>query len=138
MAGNVWGVPALNRQLLPAAQASVSAMLQRELEVGQVHWVAPTGLLGLTPLGSFGPVRVGPGPVEGSSAEARRVTVAVDPLQSLVHRRVVLSFKAQDAKVCHAAWCSSLRERCQVVKKMSGVTCLPPHLKLVVLQYGIL
>lgn len=98
-AANVWGVPALNGRLLPPVQAAASALLQREVQLGVVNWVAPTGLLGLTPLASVGPVRVGAGPVERSSASLRQVTVGLDPVQSLLQRRIVLAVKGHGAQV---------------------------------------
>jgi hypothetical protein len=99
LVANAWGVPAINHQLLPQVQEAASALLQREVALGAVRWVAPTGLVGLTPLGSLGPVRVGPGPVEGSSAEVERLTVALDPVQSALQGRVVLTVKALGAQV---------------------------------------
>lgn len=99
LVANAWGVPAINRQLLPQVQAAASAMLQREVALGAVRWVAPTGLIGLTPLGSLGPVCVGPGTVERSSAEVQEVTVVLDPVQSALQGRVVLTVKARGAQV---------------------------------------
>jgi hypothetical protein len=99
MAANAWGVPAVNRRLLPQIQASATALLQREVAVGAVHWLAPTGLIGLTPLACLGPVSVGPGPAEGSSAHVQRLTVAVDTIQSLLQRRVMLTVRAHQARV---------------------------------------
>ena len=99
LASNAWAVPVINRQLLPQLQQSVSALLQREVALGPVRWVAPMGLLGITPLGCMGPVHVGPGRVEGSSAEVQRLMVGLDPVQSVLQGRVVLTVKAQDAQV---------------------------------------
>ena len=102
-AGNVWGVMALNRHVLPSAAAQASHVLQRRVELGRVRWVSPTGALGLGPLAAVGPVSVGPGPVEGSSAELPQVEVHVAAVPSLLQRRVVLRLHAPDAQVC---WCT--------------------------------
>lgn len=99
VAANVWGVPVVNRRLLWQIQASAAALLQREVTVGAVRWVAPTGLLGLTPLVCLGPVTVGPGCAEGSSAQVQRLTVGLDNVQSLLQRRVVLTVRAHQARV---------------------------------------
>ncbi len=64
-----------------------------------MHWVAPSGLVGVTPLAAVGPVSVGPGPAERSSASLPRVLVRVDPLQSLLQKKLVLSFRADQAQV---------------------------------------
>lgn len=56
-AGNVWGVRALDRRVLPGAAARVSRVLQRDVDLGRVRWVAPAGALGLGPLAAVGPVR---------------------------------------------------------------------------------
>ena len=99
-AANAWGVPAINRQLLPQVQATAAVLLQREVQLGAVGWVAPvTGLVGLTPLASLGPISLGPGPVERSSARVGRVSVGLDPLQSALQRRVVLTIRALGAEV---------------------------------------
>jgi uncharacterized membrane protein YgcG len=95
---NAWGVPALNRRLPQAVQQAAQA-LQRDVEVGRVRWVAPTGVVGLTPLASFGPVSVGPGPAEHSSATIERVALSVDPLRSLARGRIVLALRASGGEV---------------------------------------
>lgn len=95
---NAWGVPAINRKLPQVAQQASHA-LQRDVDIGKVHWVAPTGLTGLHPLVSMGPIAVGAGPVERSSAVLERVSLRVDPLQSLLRGRIVLALKASGAEV---------------------------------------
>lgn len=98
-ATNLWAVPVLNQRLVPQVQAAATAMLQREVSLGAVRWVAPTGLAGLTPLASVGPVSVGAGPVEQSTAMLQRVTVGLDPLQSVLQQRLVLAVRAHGAQV---------------------------------------
>lgn len=99
-AANVWGLRALNEQLLPQAQAAAAVLLQREVQLGAVHWVSPlAGLLGLGPLASVGPISLGAGPVERSSARAERLWVGLDPVQSALQRRVVLAVKAGGLQV---------------------------------------
>ena len=95
---NAWGVPQLNSRLPQVAQQA-AAVLKRDVEVGRVLWLAPTGLIGLHPFGSVGPISVGPGPVEGSSATLDRVTIGVNALQSILRRRIVLTVKATGAEV---------------------------------------
>ena len=62
------------------------------MSIARVKWIAPTGLVGLTPLAAVGPVSVGPSHsgLERSSLEAQHVTVFVDALQSLLQRKAVL------------------------------------------------
>ncbi len=97
-AGNVWGVHALNARVLPAAAARASHVLGRRVRLGRVRWVAPAGALGLGPLAAVGPVEVGPGGVEGSSAELPEVEVRVAALPSLVQRKLVLRLHAPRAQ----------------------------------------
>ena len=117
---NAWGVPALNTRLLPQAQQLAARVLQREVEVGSVHWLSPVGLTGLTPLASLGPVSVGPAPHEQSSLTAERVTVGVDPLRSLAQRRVVLTTKLNRAEV---------RVGCRRSGVPAPVTAAPPLMR---------
>lgn len=39
-----------------------------QVNIGKIHWVSPIGLLGCAPLVSIGPVELGPGPIEKTSA----------------------------------------------------------------------
>lgn len=71
--------------------------------LGRVKWVAPSGLVGFGPLAAVGPVELGPGPAERSSAELQEVIVCVDPLQSLVQGKLVLHLHADTAKVGESA-----------------------------------
>ena len=104
-AANIWGRPAINRRLLPIAQQQAAQLLQREVELGAVRWLSPAGLTGLVPLVRLGPVSVGPGPVEQSSAAIQHVAVGLDPMQSALQRRVVLTFKAKGAEVSGPRQC---------------------------------
>lgn len=97
-AANAWGVPAINARL-PAAAAQAASVLQRDVSLGRVRWLAPTGITGLHPLGCVGPVDVGAGPVEGSYATLDAVMLGVDPLRSLLRGRIVLTVKATGAEV---------------------------------------
>ena len=116
-AANVWGVPAINRRLMPQVQAAAAAALQREVQLGAVRWLAPTGLAGVGPLASVGPVALGPSPVEGSSLSARHVTLGLDPLHSALQRRLVFDVRVDGAQVgvrpCRGR-CSWRQERCHV------------------------
>ena len=69
------------------------------MTVGQVNWLAPTGVTGLHPIASLGPVSVGPGATEGSWAHLPEVRVSLDPIKSLVQRKVVLNLHAPGAEV---------------------------------------
>lgn len=84
---------------MPQVQAAAAAVLQRDVQLGAVRWLAPTGLAGIGPLASVGPVALGPGPVERSSTSARHVTVGLDPLQSALQRRLVLDVRVHGAQV---------------------------------------
>ena len=70
-----------------------------QVTLGKVHWIAPTGIAGLTPIASLGPVEVGPSPLESSSAVLPEVLVRLDPLQSLIHRKLMLQLQADRSKV---------------------------------------
>ena len=70
-----------------------------QVSVGRVNWLAPTGMTGLHPIASIGPVSVGPGQFEGSWAHLPEVRVSLDPLKSLLRRKVVLKLNAPGAEV---------------------------------------
>ncbi|KAK9804274.1 hypothetical protein WJX72_004315 [[Myrmecia] bisecta] len=97
--GNLWGVRALNHQALPTACSVAARVLEREVVIGRVNWVATPGLLGLSPLASVGPVAVGPSATERSSAVLPHVLISIDPVKSLAQRRVVLRLHAPQAQV---------------------------------------
>lgn len=99
-AANVWGVPAINRQL-PTITQQAAHVLGRDVDIGRVRWVAPSGILGITPLAGLGPVSVGPGPVEKSSATIEKLSVQFSPLDSILQQRLVLNFNARNAEVRH-------------------------------------
>ena len=69
------------------------------MELGKVRWVLPTGLIGATPLASVGPVSLGPSAREGSTAQVAEVLLKLDPLQSLLQRKVMLQVQAGKAEV---------------------------------------
>ncbi|KAL0030424.1 hypothetical protein WJX79_003924 [Trebouxia sp. C0005] len=98
-AANVWGVKRINHRSLSRVGPQASDLLGREVTVGQVNWLAPTGVTGLHPIASLGPVSVGPGATEGSWAHLPEVRVSLDPLKSLVQRKVVLKLHAPGAEV---------------------------------------
>ena len=64
-----------------------------------MKWLAPSGVLGLHPLAAIGPVSVGPGPIEHSSALLPDVRISINPVQSLVQRQVVLKIHIPAAQV---------------------------------------
>lgn len=151
---NIWGVRAINANMLPTATVAVSQALDREVgrcfthtislmvttslwawfsrrlnasvrsvcsvhictsaaglpayprpvmqvSVGRVRWISPTGVTGLTPLASVGPVTMGPSGsgLERTSVVAPEVVVSVDTLQSLLQRKIVLALQATDTQV---------------------------------------
>jgi hypothetical protein len=149
---NIWGVHAINANVLPSATVAVSQALDREVgrirctcllaahtsrplqaapatsasrlpnckgstlcgtdagtqlpscvqvSVGRVRWIAPTGLVGLTPLAAVGPVELGPSAsgLERTSVTAPEVVVSVNALQSALQRKVVLSLQAVGTQV---------------------------------------
>ncbi len=83
---------------LPCMPESRS-LVYKQVGVGRVKWVAPSGLVGFGPLAAVGPVELGPGAAEGSSLELPEVVVCVDPLQSLLQRKLVLQLHAAAAQV---------------------------------------
>lgn len=72
-----------------------------QVSISRVKWIAPTGLVGVTPLLAVGPVSVGPSHsgLERSSLEAEHVTVFMDVLQSLLQRKAVLRLLAVQPQV---------------------------------------
>jgi uncharacterized membrane protein YgcG len=97
-AANAWGLPAINQRVPQAAQ-QVAAILKRDVRIGGVKWIAPTGILGFHPLLSVGPVHVGAGHVERSFTTVDEIKLRVDPLQSIARGRVVLALQAAGAEV---------------------------------------
>ena len=67
--------------------------------VGKVNWLAPTGVTGVHPLVSVGPVSLGPSEVEGSWAYLPEVRVSMDPVKSLIQHKLVLNVHAPAAEV---------------------------------------
>ena len=70
-----------------------------QVGLGKVRWVAPSGLLGFGPLASVGPVSLGPGAAEKSSLEIPCMVVCVDPVQSLLQRKLIVQLHADQAQV---------------------------------------
>jgi hypothetical protein len=95
---NAWAVPAANARL-PALEAGASRALGRAVRLGRVRWVSPIGALGLGPLVALGPIAVGAGPVEKSSATLERVRLRLDVGASLARARLVLTLAASGAEV---------------------------------------
>lgn len=71
----------------------------KQVTVGQVNWLAPTGVIGLHPIASFGPVSVGPGATEGSCAHLPEIRVSIDPLKSILQQKMVLKLTVPGAEV---------------------------------------
>lgn len=69
------------------------------MDLGRVRWIAPTGLVGLTPLASVGPISLGPSAVEKSSALLPEVVVRLDVVQSLLHGKLMLQLQADRPEV---------------------------------------
>lgn len=81
--------------------------------MGQVNWLAPTGVTGLHPVASLGPVSVGPGAAEGSWAHLPEIRISIDPVKSLAQRKLVLKLHSPGAEVCTVS--SSLRATCRLL-----------------------
>lgn len=71
-----------------------------KVEIGKVKWIAPTGLTGMTPLAAIGPVMLGPSAREFSSASVPHVVIMLDPIQTVLQRKVILRVQANQAQVC--------------------------------------
>jgi len=95
---NAWGVPALNQKLPHLAQQA-AVVLQRDVHIGRIYWIAPTGISGLHPLASVGPITLGEGPVERSTATLERVSLGFSPIQSIFRGRLVLTVRVGGAEV---------------------------------------
>eukprot|EP00873_Tetraselmis_striata_P029672 jgi/Tetstr1/449936/TSEL_036990.t1 len=100
-------LPVVNSRALPHLECAVAHILDREVKVGAVHWVAPTGLVGVTPLLSVGPLYVGPSSLEGSSVKVPTAVLKVAPLASLLQRALVLRIQL-DTPTVHLVQCSNL------------------------------
>lgn len=69
------------------------------MAIGGVSWVSPAGLLGVAPLATLERVAVGPGPHERSSLQLDSAQLHLDPLASLLQRKLALKVSARGAKV---------------------------------------
>lgn len=67
--------------------------------MGKVNWLVPTGVMGVHPIVSVGPVSLGPGEAEGSWAYLPEVRVSMDPVKSLLQHKLVLHLHAPAAEV---------------------------------------
>ena len=67
--------------------------------MGKVNWLAPTGVTGMHPIVSMGPVSLGPGQAEGSWAYLPEVRVSVNPVKSMIQHKLVLNLHAPAAEV---------------------------------------
>lgn len=67
--------------------------------MGQVNWLAPTGVTGLHPVASLGPVSIGPGAAEGSWAHLPEIRISIDAVKSLAQRKMVLKLHSPGAEV---------------------------------------
>lgn len=78
------------------------------------------GALGLGPLAAVGPVSVGPSAsgLERTTAEASRVVVRVDPVQSLAQRRIIMSLRLNDTQVRSSGHLRRPTAHCYFTSKM--------------------
>lgn len=90
---NLWVVPRLNKNL-PQVSKSLTKLLKRNVNLEKVKWVAPSGILGLHPLGRISGVSIGPGQVERSHAHLDTVDIHINPFKSILYGRLMLAVKA--------------------------------------------
>ncbi|KAL6785562.1 hypothetical protein ACKKBF_B00775 [Auxenochlorella protothecoides x Auxenochlorella symbiontica] len=95
----LWARPALQARLLPVAGQAATRLLGRECDPGALQALLPTGLVGLGPLARLGPLRLGPGATEGSSAAIESLDVHLDALRTLRERRPVLGLRLRGAQI---------------------------------------
>lgn len=100
----LWARPALQARLLPVAGQAATRLLGRECDPGALQALLPTGLVGLGPLARLGPLRLGPGATEGSSAAIESLDVHLDALRTLRERRPVLGLRLRGAQVRWIGW----------------------------------
>lgn len=81
--------------------------------MGQVNWLAPTGVTGLHPVASLGPVSIGPAAAEGSWAHLPEIRISIDPVKSLAQRKMVLKLHSPGAEVRTVS--SSLGATCSLL-----------------------
>ncbi len=72
----------MNRALLPVVCEQLSVATKREVNVEEITWIQPLGLLGITPLITAGPIEIGQ-QVQGeqSSVYVEEVKVGIRFLQ---------------------------------------------------------
>lgn len=94
-AGLWWGDRELRRsygQARVGLERQLSRLLGHPLRLGAYRGLGWGGL-------ELGPTRLGPGPLDGSTAEVAGLSVSLDPLSSLWHRQPVLQIGLRDARL---------------------------------------
>ncbi|MAD20600.1 MAG: hypothetical protein CMJ52_10720 [Planctomycetaceae bacterium] len=110
---NVWARPLVNRAILPVVCEQMSIATGRDVNVEEITWIQPLGLLGLTPFVSVGPIEIGPQnnlatitddngiqqQVQGeqSSVYCEEVKLGIRFLQSLMRWQCLLDIKVNTA-----------------------------------------
>lgn len=110
---NVWARPLVNRAILPVVCEQLSVATGREVNVEEIKWLQPLGLLGLTSLVTAGPIEIGPQnnlattknedgieeQVQGeqSSLYCEEVKLGVRFLQSILRWQCLLDIKVDTA-----------------------------------------
>lgn len=95
---NIVVVPRLNDRL-PNISRALTKASGREVHIKKIDWIAPTGVVGLHPLGRIRGVSVGSGAMEKSQGEVETVFVCVNPLKSLLHARLMLGVVCEGAEL---------------------------------------
>jgi hypothetical protein len=80
---NVYIVPRLNMHQLPQISKALTKVTGRDVCIQKIEWIAPTGLMGLHPIGRIQGVSVGSGFMEKSRGTIDTVDVKVDPLKTV-------------------------------------------------------
>ena len=110
---NVWARPLVNRAILPVVCEQLSVATGREVNVEEITWIQPLGLLGLTSFVTAGAIEIGPQnnltqvtnengveeqvPGEQSSLYCEEVKLGVRFLQSIMRWQCLLDIKVNSA-----------------------------------------
>lgn len=69
------------------------------MSLGKVNWLLPTGVIGISPLMSVGPVDIGPGNAERSQISVPELRVGLDCVRSAFQRQMVLKVYCNDTEL---------------------------------------
>eukprot|EP00210_Caulerpa_lentillifera_P007372 g7046.t1 len=96
---NTWILGYLNNRVLPENTNELTRVMEREVSLGKVNWVLPTGVIGMSPLMSVGPIDVGPGTAEQSQVFVPELRLGLDFIRSAFQRQIVLKVHCNETEL---------------------------------------